>query len=39
MSTESYFYLSVCWFGLRRPIASSLFGGGIPAQNSGYVGH
>ena len=28
--------LSVCWSGLRDPIACSLLGGGIPTQNSGY---
>ena len=31
--------VSVCWSGLRGPIAYSLLGGGIPTQNSGYVGH
>ena len=30
--------LSICWAGLRGPIACSLLGGGIPTQNSGYGG-
>ena len=28
--------LILFWSGLRDPIACSLFGGGIPNQNSGY---